>query len=115
MSEPASLREVTEHEELWVELAERCERINRAEAYDIPRRLELYNELRDRGYSLKEIAEVASTGRVETDPASPEYGQPKPLTDRAVSFTINKAKRQRAGTWNPGAKPAKKRSTRKRK
>jgi hypothetical protein len=84
------------------DLRECAERINLAERYDIPKRLELYNALRERGFSLKEIADIASEGRE------------RPLTDRAVSFTINKDRRQREGTWPTTTKPAKKSRARKR-
>lgn len=88
MSKPATVLGDPEDAVLWSELAEVAERINRHDA-DLARRTALYEDLRDRGYMLKEIARVASTGRDE------------PLTDKAVSFTLSKAKQERAGTWDP--------------
>jgi hypothetical protein len=99
MSEPAPVDGGPDDQVLWDELAEVSARINRHPA-DLARRLELYEDLVDRGNPLQRIADVASTGRDQ------------PLTFRAVSFSVNKARRQREGTWPP--KPTKKTTGRKR-
>jgi predicted ArsR family transcriptional regulator len=58
-----------------------CGRIN-AHDDDLKRRTVLYEALRARGVFLKDIAEVAG------------------VTSNAVGFILDKAEKERAGTWS---------------
>lgn len=93
MADVAVAEPAPSDEELWAELREVCERLSWHKD-DLARRNELYEELRDRGAMLKDIAEVAG------------------VTEGGVSFILTKIQAERAGTWDPKRRPTGKRPRR---